>query len=209
VANIQVSKEGNREVNREVNRTARLLVVDDDPLILVTLARGLRRVGYDVVEAQSGEEAVEVFRQAPFHLGIFDLRMPGISGIEAARRINSEARLPFIVLSAYDEAKVVDEAAEAGALGYLVKPVEVRQVVPTIEVALRRAAEMALLRESETQLSAALNQTRDISVAIGMVMERLQLSREAAFGHLRSQARSQRRKLADLAHNIVVGSEEP
>jgi response regulator NasT len=204
-----VNGEGDREVNRDVNRTARLLVVDDDPLVLVTLARGLRRVGYGVVEAQSGEEAVEVCRQASFDLGIFDLRMAGISGIEAARRINSETRLPFIVLSAYDEAKVVDEAVEAGALGYLVKPIDVRQVVPAIEAALRRAAEMALLRESEAQLSTALRQTRDISVAIGLVMERLKLSREAAFEHMRSQARSQRRKLADLAHNIVVGSEEP
>ena len=209
MTDIQVSREGNREVNREANRTARLLVADDDPLVLVTLARGLRRVGYGVVEVQSGEEAVEVCRQASFDLGIFDLRMPGISGIEAARRINSEARLSFIVLSAYDEANVVDEAAEAGALGYLVKPVDVRQVVPTIEAALRRAAEIVSLRESEAQLSAALNQTRDISVAIGMLMERQQLSHEAAFEHLRSQARSQRRKLADLAHNIVAGSEEP
>ena len=199
MADIQVHREGNREVNREVNRTARLLVADDDPLVLVTLARGLRRVGYGVVEVKSGEEAVEMCRQASFDLGIFDLRMPVISGIEAARRINSEMRLPFIVLSAYDEAKDVDEAVEAGALGYLVKPIDVHQVVPTIEAALKRADEIRRLNASDASVNAALGQIRDINVAIGVVMERLKLSREAAYEHLRSQARSQRRKLADLA----------
>lgn len=187
--------------------TKRLLVVEDDPLILLTLARGLRRAGYAVVEVQSGEEAIEVSRQASFHLAIFDTRMPGMPGIEAARRINSELWLPFIVLSAYDEKDLVEEAVAAGALGYLVKPVDVRQIVPTIEAALRRAAETTVLREAESRLSTALKQTRDISVAIGMLMERQHLSREAAFECLRSKARSKRRKLADLAAGIIEGTE--
>lgn len=187
--------------------TRRLLVVEDDALILLTLARGLRRAGYGVVEVESGAEAIEVCRQATFDLAVFDTRMPGMSGIEAARRINGELWLPFIVLSAYDEQELVEEAVAAGALGYLVKPIDIRQIVPTIEAALRRAAEMRSMRAVECRLSTALKQTRDISVAIGMLMERQHLSREAAFEYLRSKARSKRRKLADLAAGIIEGTE--
>jgi len=187
----------------------RLLLVEDDPLVLMTLSRALRRLGYHVVEGASGEEALALAAKGAFDLIIVDMCLPGMSGLEAARQINARAGTPFIMLSAYSDPALVSEVTAAGALAYLVKPLDVHQIVPGIEAALKRADEIRRLKASEASINAALGQARDISVAIGLVMERLKLSREAAYEHLRSRARSQRRKLAEMARNIVAGSEEP
>lgn len=187
---------------------ARLLLAEDDPLIRSLLMRGLAAAGYTVVDVTTGEEALQAARAAPFDLGVFDLVLPGMSGLDAARQINEETGLPFVVLSAHGEESVVAEAVEAGALGFLLKPLEVTQIVPGIEAAIRRAADMRRMESTEEQLSAALAQTREISIAIGLVMGRKNISREAAFDHLRARARRERRKLAELAGRIVLGVEE-
>jgi AmiR/NasT family two-component response regulator len=187
----------------------RLLLVEDDRLTRGVFSHALRHLGYQVAEAVSGEEALELAARSAFDLIIADLRLPGISGLDAARRINEDTGTPFVMLTAYSDPALVAEVTGAGALGYLVKPLEIHQIVPAIEAALKRAEETRRLKASEAGIDAALGQARDISVAIGLVMERLKLSREAAHEHLRSRARSQRRKLVDLARGILDGSEEP
>lgn len=185
----------------------RLLLADDDRLILATLGRGLRDVGFDVIEAVSGEEAVHLAKEKSPALAILDVRMPGLSGIETAQRLRRETTVPFIFLSAYGDTDVVKQAAVEGALGYLLKPIDVPQMVPLIEAALARAAEIRALRENEAHLNTALAAGRETSVAVGLLMERKRLTLADAFETLRSYARSQRRKVQDVAGEMVRAAE--
>ena len=108
-----------------------------------------------------------------------------------------------VFLSAYADQEFVDKATKAGALGYLVKPIDVEHVLPTIESALQRSQEINRLRDTEVQLNTALEQGRETSVAIGILMQEYHITTEQAFDMLRGQARSQRRKVASVASELV------
>jgi response regulator NasT len=186
----------------------RLLVADDDRLVLATLGEGLRQAGYDVVTAASGAEALEAAANGSFDLAILDVRMPGMDGLELARRLHDYTRIPFLFLSAYGDMGLVKQAVGYGALGYLIKPLDVPQIVPSIEAALTRARDIRQLRDTETQLNAALNVEQRTRMAVGVLMERERLDRKAAFDLLRSRARSQRRKLAEVAEELLAAAEK-
>ncbi len=185
-----------------------ILLVDDDRLVLATVSAGLRDNGYEVVTAASGHEAIEQVTKEIPDLVMLDMRMPGLSGVETARRLKKQTPVPFLFLSAYGDEEVVRQAAEEGALGYLVKPMDVVNMIPTIEASLARARDLDTLRESEGRLQHALNQSRETSMAIGLVMGRYKLDREQAFEALRAHARSQRRKLEEVALALLEASEK-
>jgi two-component system, response regulator PdtaR len=185
-----------------------LLLVDDDRLVLATVAEGLRNAGFKVLEASSGDMALNVAREVDIDLAICDVRMPGMSGMELASRLCEEPRVPFIFLSAYDDEDVVRIGSEHGALGYLVKPLDISEMLPTIRTALVRAAEIRKLRHSEEQLNAALANSRETSMAIGILMERFRMNRATAFEVLRDHARSNRRKLTDVASELLDALEK-
>lgn len=184
-----------------------VLLVDDDRPVLKSLANGLRGAGYAVTEAQTGEAALGLAQTAHFDLALLDVRMPGMSGLELAQALNESTDLPFLFMSAHSEADVVRDAAAYGALGYLLKPVVLAQVIPAIEAALARARELRGLRESEAHLSTALANGRETSIAVGIIMERNRVDRQSAFDMLRLHARSQRRKMSALAEELVKAAE--
>jgi len=185
----------------------RLLLADDDRLILSTMGQGLRDAGYQILEATDGKAAVDICERSQPDLAILDIRMPGMSGVEAAHLIREKTQTPFIFLSAYGDKEVVQLAVQEGALAYLVKPVDIPQIVPTIEAALARAAELAELRTSTHNLSSALDMNRETSMAVGLVMERYRVNRDTAFKILRNYARSERLKLNQLAANLLNAAE--
>lgn len=186
----------------------KILVVDDDPLVLITLAEGLRDAGYEVAQAQSGEHALEALAAGPTpDLALLDVRMPGMSGLEVAQRLSEAAGPPFVFLSAFDDPDIVRQAADYGALGYLVKPLVVHQIVPTIEAAIARARELRGLRAEKHTLQAAVSGRQMVSMAIGVIMERNGIDHERAFAVLRARARNQRRKLHDIAADVVQAAE--
>lgn len=185
-----------------------LLLVDDDRLVLSTLGNGLRQAGYRVATAETVEEAEDVIANTGVDLAILDIRMPGLSGIDLAQRLKAaDASVPFIFLTAYSEDALVEQASAAGAMAYVVKPADPDRLVPAIEAALARAGDVRHLKETGRQLQTALDGDRDTSIAIGIVMERRHLSRQEAFELLRGQARSERRKLAELAREVVLAAE--
>lgn len=185
----------------------RVLVVDDDELVLESIVAALGRMGYEPLKARSGEEALEqVVARSP-QVVLMDIRMPGMSGIDAARRMRDEHDVPVIFLSAYSERDMVREATQGGALGYLVKPVQFEQLAPSIEAALARAADIRALRSREKGLSLALSGERAISIAVGMLMERGRLTSDEAFETLRRFARSSQRKVADVSVELVRASD--
>jgi response regulator NasT len=193
-----------RETRGTASEAVRLLLVDDNRLVLATLAEGLADAGYRVVTAESVADAEDYLAGGlrP-DLAIVDILMPGRNGLELASRLRELDHIPFILLTATGEAQTVDRGTSAGALAYLVKPVDVPQLVPAIEAALARAAELSELREVRRQLQAALDMDRETNVAIGIVMVQRGLGRREPFEFLRRTARSQRRKLVDLAREVI------
>lgn len=187
---------------------ARILIADDDRLVLVTLAKGLREAGYTVIEASDGEEAVKLCNEHQPELAILDIRMPpGMDGIETARCLQDRTATPFLILSAYGDSELVEKATDYGALGYLVKPIDVEKIVPTIEAALKRATQIKKLEHNESSLINALKDDQLTSTAVGVIMERHLLTREAAFEKLRNQARSRRCNLSKIANELINATE--
>lgn len=179
-----------------------ILLVDDDRLILATLSDGLEKAGYQVTTASDGVRALEAVEQQKPDLALLDIRMPGMSGHEVAERF-TDLDIPFLALTAYSDQDTVNEMVNNGALGYLVKPIDMPQLIPAIEAAIGRSKDIATLRNNEKNLNAALSGDRATSQAIGILMERYHYTSEQAFQTLRQYARSQRRKLVDLSHEIV------
>lgn len=185
----------------------RLLVVDDDRLVLATVADGLEQAGYAVARATTGEEAIGICAEAPPDLVIMDLRLPGLSGTETARKIREHSKIPVFFLSAFDTEDVVKEAVANGGLGYLVKPVRLNQLLTSIKAALARAADIETLETTEEHLRIALQGDRNIGIATGILMERRRMSATEAFDFLRKRARSQRQKISEVAEQLVAAAE--
>jgi len=191
-------------MNDDMKQVSHLMLVEDDLLILRTMARGLRETGYQVSEAESAEEAMQLCSQIRPDLAVLDIRMRGLSGLELGRWL-AEREISFLFLTAYDDEAFVREAQQAGALGYLVKPLDVPRIIPSLETALARARDLIALRESEEKLVTALQNSREISTAIGLLMERHNQSAEQAFEMLREQSRQQRKKVLETARTLLAG----
>lgn len=176
--------------------TARLLLADDDRVVLFTLAEGLRATGFEVIEARDGLQALALCRSEKPDLALLDIRMPGLGGLELATRLRDETSTPFMFLSAYSDEALVHDAVAIGALGYLVKPLDVTVIVPALRAALARAREIS-------GLNWALRSNRLIATAVGMLMQRDGLDQQSAFEALRKEARNQRVKIEEVAHAMV------
>lgn len=185
-----------------------ILLVEDDRLVLHTLARGLRDAGYRILEADSGEAAMQAMSDHHPDLALLDMRLTGMSGIDCARWLKTTLDIPFLFLSAYGDAETVAAAAELGALGYLVKPLDVPQILPAIHTALQRAQEIKKLHQAELDLSTALNTSRSISMAIGLLMQRFGTGADETFEALRTYCRSNRKRMIDVADLIVTQRQE-
>ncbi len=182
----------------------KLLLVDDDGLVLSTFGKGLTDHGYDVVLSDNGEDALKIaVKEQPIDLAILDMRMPGMSGIETAQGLKSLG-IASMFLSAYNDKEHVKQAVCDGALGYLIKPIDVENALPAIESALQRAMDIQGLFETKYRLDAALETSNQVNVVIGLFMERHHIERQEAFELLRMKARSSRRKIKDIAEEILA-----
>ncbi|MGE5162030.1 MAG: ANTAR domain-containing response regulator [Betaproteobacteria bacterium] len=183
-----------------------LLVVDDDRLVLATLVAGLKQAGFDVIEADNGDDAILLARKFKPRLAILDMRMQGKSGMDVARYLAANTDTGFMFLSAFGDSDIVDEATRIGALGYLVKPLDVRQIVPAVRAALARTAEPGRAAAPEATPApepAPAAPERDRHVAIGILMERLRIDYDRAVAALRLQAQVEHKDLDALATSMV------
>jgi len=184
-------------------QSRRILIVDDDPNLNILLGDVLRQAGYEVTAAESPDEAIAAVAAARPDLAVLDIRMRGASGLDVGAALRDDFGVPFVFLTLVEDEATVKQATEMGAIAYLVKPLNMRQCLPTIEAALVRAAELRRLRQSETQLATALQQGREISMAIGLLMERLRVDRDEAFERLRDDARASRRRISEVAEELL------
>jgi DNA-binding response OmpR family regulator len=178
-----------------------ILVVDDDRLVLATLVAGLKQAGFEVIEADNGDDAILLARKYKPSLAILDMRMQGKSGMDVARYLAANTSTGFMFLSAFGDADIVEEATRMGALGYLVKPLDVRQIVPAVRAALARWEELQVAPVIAMDSGGAPG--RDEYIAIGILMERLRIDHDRALEALRAQARAEGTTAAQLASTMV------
>lgn len=186
----------------------RILIAEDNDLVSLTLEEQLKGLGYEVVGiARSGTEAINLARRLSPDLIIMDIRMPEMEGTEAAARIRDQQAVPIIMLTAYADKDTIRKAEAAGALAYLVKPVNENELPPAINIALARFKEMQSLRSENLELQEALEARKVIERAKGILMQRLGLNEREAYERLRQRARDKRAKMKDIAQAIIEAEE--
>lgn len=185
----------------------RILIVDDDAILLQFIGEVLRHAGYDTVAASSGAQAIAQIEAREPDLALLDITMPGMTGLELARHLNELTTVPFMFLSAIGDADSAKQAAAYGAVGYVVKPVDAERLMAAFEAGLARADEIRQLRRTETNLNAALAAGRETSLAVGLLMGKFQTDRNTAFEVLRDHARSSRRKINEVADQLLAAEE--
>jgi len=185
----------------------RVLFVDDDLLVLSTLSEELCLHGYEVKAAACGQEALRLAAEYRPDIALLDMRMPDMSGEEVARELYARFGVPSLFLSAYGDPETVALATAAGAFGYLVKPLDVSQIVPAIGAALGQAEESERQRRYGARLAQALVTSRETGAALGVIMERKRLNLEQSYDLLRRLARSRRRKVTEIAHELLYAAE--
>jgi two-component system, response regulator PdtaR len=193
----------------------RILVVDDDRLVLATVTHGLAQAGYDVIDADNGDDAILLAREHRPALALLDIRMEGLSGFDVAQTLRDVYRVPFMFLSAFADAETLAKVKELGALAYLVKPLDVGQIVPSVEAAFARlragpAIDAAGAAGSAPRTAAAVPDplSDPVPLAIGLLMHRQSLPRERAFERLQQMAREQGRSVPAQAERLLGALEE-
>ena len=183
----------------------RILVAEDETIIRLDLKDTLERAGFHVcAEARDGAEAVELARAERPDLAVLDVKMPRLDGIEAARRILADRPIPILMLTAYGQDELVARAVEAGVFGYLVKPFRETDLLPAIETARARHAELEALREEAESLTEALASRKVVERAKGLLMEREGLSEQDAFARLRRASQVSGRPMKVVAEALIA-----
>lgn len=191
-------------------RAVRVVIAEDEAIIRLDLRETLEEEGYDVVgETARGDEAVELARHLRPDLVLLDLKMPGIDGLEAARRISEERLAAVLVLTAFSQRELIEQARDAGALAYLVKPFQRSELVPAIEVALGRFSELVALSEEVAELESRLAARKAVDRAKGVLMDRHGMTESDAFRFVQQTAMRTRRTMQDVAEAVVDGSLAP
>lgn len=193
----------------------KILVVDDNRLVLATLTEGLSRAGYDVIDADNGDDAILLARQHRPALALLDIRMEGKSGFDVAAYLRAQGPVPFMFLSAFADAETAAQVKALGAVAYLVKPLDIRQIVPVVDrafadIAAARAAPAApaAIDAPESDASspaAALDPS--VAMAAGVLMHRFSLRRGEAIERVMRLAESAGRTPLEQAE-LLIGAVE-
>ncbi len=188
----------------------RVVIAEDEAIIRMDLRETLEEEGYEVVgETGRGDAVVDLVRETQPDLAILDIKMPGADGLEAARTINNERLCGVLMLTAFSQREVVEEARDAGALAFLVKPFQKSDLVPAIEVAMGRFRELKALAGDVDTLAEQLEARKSIDRAKGRLMDEHSMSEGDAFSFIQKTAMSERVKMRDVAERILDGSLRP
>lgn len=188
----------------------RVVIAEDEAIIRLDLRETLEEEGYEVVaETGRGDRAVELVREHRPDLAIFDIKMPGIDGLEASRLVSEEKLCPVVLLTAFSQREIVEQARDAGALAYIVKPFQKSDLVPAIEVALGRFRELQLLASEVGALEEQLETRKLIDRAKGHLIDKAGLSESDAYSFIQRSAMSERTKMRDICERILAGTLMP
>ncbi|MBI5879424.1 MAG: response regulator [Chloroflexi bacterium] len=188
----------------------RVLMAEDETMTRMDLHAVLTKGGYDVVgEAIDGRSAVELARALRPDVAIFDIEMPEMDGIQAAKLIIDEHICPVLLLTAYSDRERVERARDAGVMAYLVKPFQEREVAPAIEVALARYDEKRILDLEVTDMRDKYETRKLLDRAKGILMEQKNLTEAEAFRRIQKMSMNTRRPMKDIAQAIIITSDRP
>ena len=189
----------------------KILVVDDDRLVLATVSHGLAQAGYEVIDADNGDDAILLAREHKPDLALLDIRMEGLSGFDVAAYLRDHLRVPFMFLSAFADDATVQQVKALGAVAYLVKPLDIGQIVPTVAAAFANLPSRTALAAGAVPLAppravpapAAAPDSDLVPLAVGVLMHRYSLQRGQALARLQKLASDEQRSLADQAGRLL------
>jgi response regulator NasT len=188
----------------------RVVIAEDEAIIRLDLKETLEEEGYEVVgETGRGDEAVRLVREHKPDIAILDIKMPGMDGLSAAREITSERGAAVLILTAFSQRDLIEQARDAGALAYLVKPFQRSELIPAVEVALGRFQEMRALEDEVKGLEDQLETRRLVDRAKGLLMDKHAMSENDAFSFIQKTAMRERTTMKAVAHRIIEGDLKP
>jgi response regulator NasT len=188
----------------------RVVIAEDEAIVRLDLKEIMEEEGYEVVgETGRGDEAVELVKQHKPDIAILDIKMPGVDGLTAAREISSERLSAVLILTAFSQRDLIDQARNAGALAYLVKPFQKSELLPAIEMALGRFAEMKALDEQVKSLEESLEVRKAVDRAKGILMDELGWKEHESFSWIQKTAMSERVRMVEVAERIINGDLRP
>jgi response regulator NasT len=181
-----------------------VLVAEDEAIIRLDLKEMLEEEGMVVVaEAADGDAAIRSAREHKPDLVIMDIKMPGTDGLTAAETISSEGLGAVLILTAFSQRDLIQRAAEAGAMGYLVKPFQKADLLPAIEIALSRYAELSAVKQESQGLAEQLESRKVIDRAKGKLIDRHSMTEAEAFRHIQKRAMDERRSMRVVAQDVL------
>lgn len=183
----------------------RVIVAEDEALIRMDLVEMLHEEGYDVIaEAGDGQKAIDLVREHRPDLCILDVKMPVLDGISAAEVIVGERICPVLILTAFSQRSLIERARDAGAMAYLVKPFTPSDLVPAIELAISRHAQMTALEQEVQDLHERLETRKAIDRAKGVLIEQLGITEVEAFRWIQKAAMDRRLSMRDVATAVIA-----
>ncbi|MGB8861982.1 MAG: response regulator [Ilumatobacteraceae bacterium] len=190
--------------------TIRVVIAEDEAIIRLDLRETLEEEGYEVVgETGRGDRAIDLVRELRPDLAILDIKMPHMDGLEAARIISGERICGVLMLTAFSQREVVEDARDAGALAYLVKPYQKSDLIPAIEVAIGRFRELQQLSGEVDALGEQLEARKAIDRAKGLLIDQFGMKESDAFTFIQRTAMSERSRMRDVADRILAGTLHP
>jgi AmiR/NasT family two-component response regulator len=188
----------------------RVVIGEDEAIIRLDLKELLEEEGYEVVgETGRGDAAIELVQELLPDLVILDIKMPGLDGLSAARHIARDRLAAVLILSAFSQRELVERAREAGAMAYLVKPFQKSDLIPAIEVALGRFAELKSLEHEVGDLQGRLEARRTIDRAKGRLMDDHDMTEQEAWRFIQQRAMANRVQVGEIARRVVEGELSP
>jgi two-component system, response regulator PdtaR len=188
----------------------RVVIAEDEAIVRLDLKEILEEEGYEVVgETGRGDEAVKLVQELSPDLAILDIKMPGQDGLTAAREITSDQRAAVLILTAFSQRNLIEEARDAGVLAYLIKPFQRSELIPAIEVALGRFNEMRALKAEVDNLEEQLETRRSLDRAKGILMDECGMKEADAFSFVQKTAMERRQKMKAIAEQVIAGSLRP
>jgi response regulator NasT len=185
-----------------------ILVVDDDRLVLATLAHGLSQAGYDVIDADNGDDAILLAREHRPELALLDIRMQGMSGFDVAAYLRTYCHVPFMFLSAFSDAQTAAQVKALGAVAYLVKPLDIAQILPVVDAAFANLAPRGAAAATAPERAAAQAMPEpEVLMAVGVLMHRHSLVRAAAFERLHRLAVAENITMEAQANRVLEAVE--
>ena len=188
----------------------RVALAEDDAIIRLDLRETLEEEGYTVVgDTGRGDEMLELVAATDPEVVILDIKMPGMDGIEVARCIAESHAAAVVILTAFSQRELIDQAIEAGALAYLVKPFQRSELVPAVEIARARHREMRAITDQAQTLADRREARKTIDRARGVLMDEVGLSETDAFRFIQQAAMNERANMADVARQVLEDGRRP